>query len=101
MFFDTVTAVISNRYRITTTLTTPGEHVIGLTIDGAPITAIVAVELPAVALNSPAPATTGDYPVDDTRGAHRGGGADAVPTTAVVGADDAAGSDDAGESPLR
>jgi len=55
-FFDVVSAAISNRYRITTTLTAPGDHVVGLRIDGAPpITARFDVEPPEVASEAPVP----------------------------------------------
>ena len=89
-FFDAVTAAISNRYRITTTLTAPGDHVVGLTIDGVSTTAHVDIEEPVVASDAPVPAT----PSSTTAGVPAVE-AGAEPATPVVGSDvDTAVSDD-------
>ena len=44
--FDAVTAAISDRYRVTTTVGTPGEHMIALTVNGETIQAVVTVSPP-------------------------------------------------------
>ena len=52
--FDAVTAAISDRYRVTTTVDTPGEHMLALTVNGETIQAVVTVSPPTPA----APTTT-------------------------------------------
>ena len=47
--FDAVTAAISNRYRLTTSVSAPGDHVLELTIDGETVAATIAVTRPAPA----------------------------------------------------
>ncbi len=51
--FDAITAAISNRYRVTTTVGTPGEHVLALTMNGETIQAVVTVSPPTPAAATP------------------------------------------------
>ena len=51
--FDAITAAISNRYRVTTTVAAPGEHTLALTVNGETIQAAMTVTPPTPAAPTP------------------------------------------------
>jgi hypothetical protein len=51
--FDAITAAISDRYRITTTVSAPGQHLLALTINGETVQAVVTVPPPTPAVSTP------------------------------------------------
>jgi hypothetical protein len=56
--FDAITAAISDRYRVTTTVGTPGEHMLALTMNGETIQAVVTVSRATPAASTPTTPTT-------------------------------------------
>jgi hypothetical protein len=97
--FDAITAAISDRFRVTTTVGTPGEHVLALTMNGETIQAVVTVSPPSPELASSPPVPSVTTVADE--GVQNDAGGTTTPTTieAVAGTGATAPPDD-NASPL-